>query len=131
MGVLKSMEDGSMVGKIAGTTSQAYGAEYIAQILGAPPGVAAGAVTTGKVAMEIGRRTGKVKTRRELADEFLVSDTLNQAVRQYAASREGQAQAALNRSAEYKAWLQSTDPATQQAIRRSGFFYWLLGQGNE
>ena len=125
--VMDEVSSGGMAGKLAGAGGTMFTAEWLATTLGLPPGygVAAGAAYSG--ARQVGRQMGRFKTRTEKADEFMVSDTLNTAVRDYAAGRE--AQSGLVRSKVYQDWLRTVTPTEARTIRQMGFFGWLLGAG--
>lgn len=130
LAVLDSLNSGSLSARLAGTGGEVMAGEWIGRVLGAPEGVGA-AISVGIKGAQYGlQRTGVLgASRSQKADAFLASDGLNQAVREYAASRPQQAQAALSQSPEYRAWIATIGKEEVQAIESIGFFGWLLNQG--
>jgi len=132
LAILKSVDDGSMAGKLTGAGGEIFGAEWMSGILGLPPGAGTAAVVARRTAAAIKERTGSPKmTRSERGALFMASEDLGRAVVDYAAGRAQQAQKILDNSAIYKQWLTTVDKVEAEHIARVGFFAWMLEKGEQ
>jgi hypothetical protein len=117
--VIAAMDDGRLLSKLYGIGTRIAAAEGVSTAIGLP-----GAGTAGVVGSILTRTAPKAS---QLADELLASEQFTNAVKTYASGAGKTAQARLQNTPEYNAWLDAQNPSVKAEVATIGLIPWLAG----
>lgn len=121
--ILAALDNGGMLSKIYDVGKKVAAAEGMSSSVGLP-----GAGTAGVVGSVLSKGATKAT---KAADEMLASEGFREAVRQAAAGNSQKAQAMMQETPEYKAWLEAQSPGIKTKIAAVGVIPFLTGSSEE
>lgn len=121
--ILAALDNGGMLSKIYDVGKKVAAAEGMSSSVGLP-----GAGTAGVVGSVLSKGATKAT---KAADEMLASEGFREAVRQAAAGNSQKAQAMMQETPEYKAWLEAQSPGIKTKIAAIGVIPFLTGSTEE